>query len=53
MSILLFSLLASIASLGYGAFLIWQVLKKPTGYGLHVSLNVKMKAEIEKIALEE
>ena len=29
------------------------VLKKPTGYGLHVSLNVKMKAEIEKIALEE
>ena len=31
MSILLFSLLASIASLGYGAFLIWQVLKKPTG----------------------
>ncbi|OGN23519.1 MAG: sodium-translocating pyrophosphatase [Candidatus Yanofskybacteria bacterium RIFCSPLOWO2_01_FULL_42_49] len=31
MNILLFSLLASIASLGYGAFLIWQVLKKPTG----------------------
>src|SRR3989344_2358687 len=31
MSILPFSLLASIASLGYGAFLIWQVLKKPTG----------------------
>lgn len=31
MSILMFSLLASIASLGYGAFLIWQVLKKPTG----------------------
>ena len=29
------------------------VLKKPTGYGLHVSLNVKMKVEIEKIALEE
>ncbi|MBI2674662.1 MAG: sodium-translocating pyrophosphatase [Candidatus Yanofskybacteria bacterium] len=31
MSILLFSLLASMASLGYGAFLTWQVLKKPTG----------------------
>src|SRR3989344_8089236 len=31
MNILLFSLLASVASLGYGAFLIWQVLKKPTG----------------------
>src|SRR3989338_3874391 len=26
-----FSLLASIASLGYGAYLIWQVLKKPMG----------------------
>ncbi len=31
MSILLFSLLASVASLGYGAFLAWRVLKKPTG----------------------
>src|SRR3989344_3052506 len=31
MSILLFSLLASMASLGYGAFLTWRVLKKPTG----------------------
>ena len=31
MSILLFSLLASIASLGYGAFLTWQVLAKPQG----------------------
>lgn len=31
MNTLLFSLVASIASLGYGAFLIWQVLKKPTG----------------------
>lgn len=31
MNILLFSLLASIASLGYGAFLIWQVLAKPQG----------------------
>src|SRR3989344_8770080 len=31
MSILLFSLLASIASLAYGAFLTWRVLKKPTG----------------------
>ncbi len=26
-----------------------MVVEKPTGYGLHVSLNVKMKAEIEKI----
>lgn len=25
------------------------VVKKPTGYGLHISLNVRMKAEIEKI----
>lgn len=24
------------------------VAKKPTGYGLHISLNVRMKAEIEK-----
>ena len=24
------------------------ILKKPTGYGLHVSLNVRMKPEIEK-----
>ena len=24
---------------------------KPTGYGLHVSLNVEMKAEIERIVL--
>ncbi|MBI4158425.1 MAG: sodium-translocating pyrophosphatase [Candidatus Yanofskybacteria bacterium] len=31
MNILLFSLLASVASLGYGAFLIWQVLAKPQG----------------------
>lgn len=31
MPILQFSLLASIASLGYGAYLIWQVLKKPMG----------------------
>ena len=29
------------------------VIKKPTGYGLHVSLNVRMKAEIEKIIFEE
>lgn len=28
------------------------VVKKPTGYGLHVSLNVKMKAEIEKILFD-
>ena len=27
------------------------VVQKPTGYGLHVSLNVRMKAEIEKIIL--
>ncbi len=25
------------------------VVKKPTGYGLHISLNVRMKAEIEKL----
>ncbi len=25
------------------------VVKKPTGYGLHVSLNVRMKEEIERI----
>ena len=25
------------------------IVKKPTGYGLHVSLNVGKKAEIEKI----
>jgi len=25
------------------------IIKKPTGYGLHISLNVKMKAGIEKI----
>ena len=31
MNILLFSILASIASLGYGAFLTWQVLAKPQG----------------------
>ncbi len=31
MPILQFSLLASIASLGYGAYLIWQVLQKPAG----------------------
>ncbi len=28
------------------------IVKKPTGYGLHVSLNVKMKSEIEKIIFE-
>jgi len=28
------------------------VVKKPTGYGLHVSLNVRMKAEIERIIFE-
>jgi hypothetical protein len=28
------------------------VVKKPTGYGLHVSLNVGMKPEIEKIIFE-
>ncbi|MFH1390948.1 MAG: hypothetical protein ABIH20_01415 [Candidatus Diapherotrites archaeon] len=28
------------------------IIKKPTGYGLHVSLNVKMKPEIEKIIFE-
>ncbi|MDD5162845.1 MAG: hypothetical protein PHD95_01410 [Candidatus ainarchaeum sp.] len=28
------------------------VVKKPTGYGLHVSLNVGMKAEIEKIIFD-
>lgn len=28
------------------------VIKKPTSYGLHVSLNVGMKAEIEKIIFE-
>ena len=31
MSIMLFSLIGSLVSLGYGAYLIWQVLKKPTG----------------------
>jgi len=25
------------------------ILKKPAGYGLHASLNVRMKSEIEKI----
>lgn len=25
------------------------IVQKPTGYGLHVSLNMKMKPEIEKI----
>jgi len=25
------------------------IIKKPTGYGLHVSLNVEMKPAIEKI----
>ncbi|MBI4044559.1 MAG: hypothetical protein HY392_02525 [Candidatus Diapherotrites archaeon] len=29
------------------------VIKKPTGHGLHISLNVRMKAEIEKIILQE
>ena len=29
------------------------VVKKPTGYGLHVSLNSRMKAEIEKIIFED
>ncbi|MDO8537415.1 MAG: hypothetical protein Q7S21_00860 [archaeon] len=29
------------------------IVKKPTGHGLHVSLNVQMKAEIEKIVLDE
>lgn len=29
------------------------LIPKPTGYGLHVSLNPKMKNEIEKIILEE
>ncbi|HLC92791.1 MAG TPA: hypothetical protein VJH23_03715 [archaeon] len=28
------------------------VAKKPTGYGMHISLNVRMKAEIEKIIFE-
>ncbi|MDD5148015.1 MAG: hypothetical protein PHH08_00955 [Candidatus ainarchaeum sp.] len=28
------------------------VVKKPTGYGLHVSLNVGKKAEIEKIIFD-
>lgn len=32
-----------------GGFLI----EKPTGYGLHVSLNVQKKAEIERIVLEQ
>ena len=31
MNTLLFSLVASLASLGYGAFLIWRILKKPMG----------------------
>ncbi|MDP3697846.1 MAG: sodium-translocating pyrophosphatase [Candidatus Taylorbacteria bacterium] len=31
MNILLLSVVASCASLGYGAFLIWQILKKPMG----------------------
>src|SRR3989344_167883 len=31
MNIILISLVAACASLGYGAFLIWQILKKPTG----------------------
>ena len=44
MNILLFSLLASIASLAYGVFLIWQVLAKPQG-------NEKMR-EIQK-AIQE
>ncbi|MFH1751816.1 MAG: hypothetical protein ABH821_02660 [archaeon] len=25
------------------------IIKKPTGYGLHVSLNVRMKREIDEI----
>ena len=29
------------------------IAKKPTGYGLHVSLNIQMKAEIERIIFEE
>ncbi len=29
------------------------VVPKPTSYGLHVSLNVKMKAEIEKTIFNE
>ncbi len=29
------------------------VVKKPAGYGLHVSLNVGMKAEIERIIFGE
>jgi ATP-dependent DNA ligase len=28
------------------------VIKKPTGYGLHVSLNVRMKAEIERMVFK-
>ena len=28
------------------------IIKKPTGYGLHISLNVKKKDEIEKIIFE-
>jgi len=28
------------------------IVKKPTGYGLHVSLNVRMKAEIERMVFE-
>lgn len=31
MNILWFALVASLASLGYGVFLIWQILKKPMG----------------------
>ena len=28
------------------------IIPKPTGYGFHVSLNVKMKPEIEQIIFE-
>ena len=28
------------------------IMEKPTGYGLHISLNIRMKAEIEKIIFE-
>ena len=34
-----FALLASLASLGYGAYLIWQVLQKPTGDEKMVSIQ--------------
>lgn len=28
------------------------IVEKPTGYGLHLSLNVQKKSEIEKVVLE-